>query len=142
MSSTEAGSEDLARRFVKFAVEAGVLRFGEFRTNAQRAAKACLRLLQPPEASQRVAQVEVGHGIVRHDLRRPRQRLQSVFALFAKSNAQQLPEESGLRGCGEQLSRAGFQLRMASGVQQRDESTQFDSPHVLRRMLFARRPRS
>jgi orotate phosphoribosyltransferase len=36
MSSTEAGSEDLARRFVKFAVEAGVLRFGEFRTKAGR----------------------------------------------------------------------------------------------------------
>ncbi len=36
MSSTEAGSEDLAQRFVKFAVEAGVLRFGEFRTKAGR----------------------------------------------------------------------------------------------------------
>ncbi|HEX7440419.1 MAG TPA: orotate phosphoribosyltransferase, partial [Caldimonas sp.] len=36
MGSTEAGSEDLAQRFVKFAVEAGVLRFGEFRTKAGR----------------------------------------------------------------------------------------------------------
>jgi orotate phosphoribosyltransferase len=34
---TEAGNdEDLARRFVAFAVEAGVLRFGEFRTKAGR----------------------------------------------------------------------------------------------------------
>jgi orotate phosphoribosyltransferase len=36
MSSANAGSEDLAQAFVKFAVEAGVLRFGEFRTKAGR----------------------------------------------------------------------------------------------------------
>jgi orotate phosphoribosyltransferase len=33
---TEAGTDGLAQRFVKFAVEAGVLRFGEFRTKAGR----------------------------------------------------------------------------------------------------------
>jgi orotate phosphoribosyltransferase len=36
MSSANPGSEDLAQAFVKFAVEAGVLRFGEFRTKAGR----------------------------------------------------------------------------------------------------------
>jgi orotate phosphoribosyltransferase len=36
MGTATAGNEDLAQAFVKFAVESGVLRFGEFRTKAGR----------------------------------------------------------------------------------------------------------